>query len=159
MKRGPMIRQVHGPGTLDPAGHQLDRRPDAAHVERIVLNPGATVDPDSMILNLSNPNVEQAALDADSQLKSGRGRAREHQGAAAEQRPPGRVRCGHRQGHGYEQATPQGRGRSRLVKDGLDSELNLKLAKVTAAAAETLNEIQKKRYLVRQGFGRPADSR
>ena len=71
VKRGPMVRQVRGLGTLVPEEIRWIAARTQGRVDRIVLRPGAVVTPDSVILVLSNPSVEQAAVDAESQLKSG----------------------------------------------------------------------------------------
>jgi hypothetical protein len=55
VKRGPMVRQVHGPGTLVPVDIRWIAARTQGRVERIVLLPGAPVEPDSVILVLSNP--------------------------------------------------------------------------------------------------------
>ena len=59
VKRGPMVRQVHGPGTLLPVDIRWIAARTQGRVERIVLLPGAKVEPDSVILILSNPDVAQ----------------------------------------------------------------------------------------------------
>jgi HlyD family secretion protein len=64
VKRGPMLRQVRGSGTLVPEDIQWIPATTQGRVERIVLRPGAKVTPDSVILELSNPNLQQAVLDA-----------------------------------------------------------------------------------------------
>jgi HlyD family secretion protein len=64
VKRGPMLRQVRGSGTLVPENIQWIPATTQGRVERIVLRPGATVTPDSVILELSNPNLQQAVIDA-----------------------------------------------------------------------------------------------
>jgi HlyD family secretion protein len=70
VKRGPMLIQVHGTGTLVP---QLVRRipaPAEGRVEKIPAQPGVEVHPDTVIAELSNPQLEQLAIDADYQLKA-----------------------------------------------------------------------------------------
>ncbi len=64
VKRGPMLRQVRGSGTLVPEDIQWIPATTQGRVERILLRPGATVNPDSVILELSNPNLQQAVIDA-----------------------------------------------------------------------------------------------
>src|SRR5271155_1450414 len=70
VKRGPMVRQVHGPGTLVPVDIRWIAARTQGRVDKFVLLPGATVQPDSVIMVLSNPDVTQAALDTASALKS-----------------------------------------------------------------------------------------
>src|SRR5687768_15880562 len=70
VKRGPMLRQVRGVGSLVPEDIAWITARTSGRVDRIVLRPGATVKPDDVILVLGNPEVREAAVNADSQLKS-----------------------------------------------------------------------------------------
>jgi HlyD family secretion protein len=70
VKRGSIIRQVRGPGTLVPEDTRWLPATTDGRVERILLQPGAHVEADSVILVLSNPQVEQEALDARLALQS-----------------------------------------------------------------------------------------
>src|SRR5215475_14838215 len=72
VKRGSMLRQVHGIGTLVPIPEDVRLIPAETdvHVERILLLPGGPpVKPDSVIMELSNPQVEQEAMSAALDLK------------------------------------------------------------------------------------------
>lgn len=70
VRRGPMLREVRGIGTLIPVEiHWIPARTEA-QVDRIVLRPGAVVKPDSIILQLSNPTLQRDTLDAEYQLKA-----------------------------------------------------------------------------------------
>jgi HlyD family secretion protein len=64
VKRGPMVREVRGLGTLTPEDIRWIPATTAAKVETIVLRPGRTVKADSVILELSNPELEQQLQDA-----------------------------------------------------------------------------------------------
>jgi HlyD family secretion protein len=68
VKRGPMLREVKGPGTLVPEQIRLITADTAGRVERIPLRPGAPVEPGTILLELSNPDVMLQALDAERQL-------------------------------------------------------------------------------------------
>src|SRR5207302_7349599 len=68
VKRGQMLRQVRGLGTLVPEEIRWIAARTQGRVDKIILRPGAIVTPDSVILMLANPDVEQAAANADSQL-------------------------------------------------------------------------------------------
>ena len=140
-----MIRQVHGPGTLVPVDIRWIAARTQGRVERIVLLPGATVDPDSVIMVLSNPDVTQAAVDTASQLKAGEAELSnlrvtvqrdvlqsESEAATAKAQ--------------YEQARLQAEVDEQLFKDGLVAELELKKSKVNAEQADTLNSIAQKRF-------------
>jgi HlyD family secretion protein len=64
VKRGPMVRAVRGSGTLVPEDIRWINTQTSGRVERIVLRPGATVTPTTVILELSNPELEQQVMDA-----------------------------------------------------------------------------------------------
>jgi len=68
VKRGPMLREVKGPGTLVPEQIRLITADTAGRVERIPLRPGAPVEPGTILMELSNPDVMLQALDAERQL-------------------------------------------------------------------------------------------
>ncbi len=70
VKRGDMLRAVHGVGTLVPEDIQWIPALNTARVSKIILHPGAIVKPDSIILELSNPELERDTLDAEYQLKA-----------------------------------------------------------------------------------------
>ena len=70
VKRGSIVRQVRGLGTLVPEDTRWIPATTDGRVERILLRPGAEVRPDSVILELSNPQVEQDALNARLALQS-----------------------------------------------------------------------------------------
>jgi multidrug efflux pump subunit AcrA (membrane-fusion protein) len=72
VKRGPMLRQVRGLGSLIPSQESVRQIPaeTEATVVRIRILPGSQVKADSILLEMSNPQTEQAALDAQLQLKA-----------------------------------------------------------------------------------------
>jgi HlyD family secretion protein len=65
VKRGPMLRQVRGSGTLVPEDIRWINTQTQGRVERIILRPGAQVTPDSVILEMSNPDLENSVRDAE----------------------------------------------------------------------------------------------
>ncbi len=70
VKRGPMIRQVRGLGTLTPEDIRWVPALTQARVEKIVLRPGTSVKHDSVILELSNPQLDQQLQDAELKLQA-----------------------------------------------------------------------------------------
>jgi HlyD family secretion protein len=62
VKRGELLREVRGPGTLVPKEIRWIAAETAARVEHIVVRPGAMVEPDTVILELSNPEVDDQLL-------------------------------------------------------------------------------------------------
>jgi biotin carboxyl carrier protein len=70
VKRGSLVIQRRGLGTLVPLDIRWLPAETDATVERIVIWPGTKVKADSVILELSNPQVQQEFQDAELQLKS-----------------------------------------------------------------------------------------
>lgn len=70
VKRGEMLRQVGGPGTLVPEQIQYVAAETDGRVERILIQPGAEVTPDTILMELSNPELKQAAFDAEWAVKA-----------------------------------------------------------------------------------------
>ena len=145
VKRGPMVRQVHGPGTLVPVDIRWIAARTQGRVDRIVLLPGATVQPDSVIMILSNPDVTQAAVDTQGKLEAGEAEfanlkytvqasvlQSESDAAAAKAL--------------FETSRLTAQVDEQLFQDGLVSELELKLKKATANQSDVANSIAQKRY-------------
>ena len=63
--RGPLVREVKGSGTLVPEDIRWITSTTQGRVERIVLQPGSIVTPDSVILQLSNPDLQQQVTAAE----------------------------------------------------------------------------------------------
>jgi RND family efflux transporter MFP subunit len=74
VKRGPMIRQVRGLGTLVPREDAIRQIPaqTEATVVKILTLPGTVVKPDTILLELADPQATQQALDAELSLRSAR---------------------------------------------------------------------------------------
>lgn len=66
VKRGELLREVRGPGTLVPKEIRWIGADTSARVERIVVKPGAVVEADTVILELSNPELQDQLLAAQS---------------------------------------------------------------------------------------------
>jgi len=70
VKRGEMVREVHGNGTLVPQVTRQIPAPADGRVERILLQVGVEVGAGTVIVELSNPQMEQQAMDAEFQVKT-----------------------------------------------------------------------------------------
>ena len=72
VKQGPLLRQVRGPGSLVPREDKIRLIPaeTEATVVRIRVLPGAKVEPDTVVMDLVDPTVQQELLDAQLQLKA-----------------------------------------------------------------------------------------
>jgi HlyD family secretion protein len=70
VKRGEMVRDVRGNGTLVPEITRWVPAPADGRVEKVLLQAGVEVDSSTVIVELSNPQMEQQATDADFQVKA-----------------------------------------------------------------------------------------
>jgi HlyD family secretion protein len=70
VRRGTMVRQVRGPGTLVPEQIRYISAVTAGRVERVMALPGIEVDESTVLLEMSNPDVERQMLEAQRQLTS-----------------------------------------------------------------------------------------
>ena len=70
VKRGPMVRQVRGTGTLVPEDTRWIPASTAGRVERILLRSGADVMPDTVIVELGSPELEQSVVESRLQLEA-----------------------------------------------------------------------------------------
>lgn len=72
VRRGTMVRQVRGPGTLVPEQIRWVPAVTAGRVERKLIQPGARVETATVLLELSNPDVQLELLEAQRQLAAAR---------------------------------------------------------------------------------------
>jgi multidrug efflux pump subunit AcrA (membrane-fusion protein) len=72
VKQGPLLRQVRGPGSLVPREDRIRLIPaeTEATVVRIRVLPGAKVEPNTVLMDLVDPTLQQELLDAQLQLKA-----------------------------------------------------------------------------------------
>jgi len=149
VKRGALERQVRGPGSLVPeieGIRQISASTDA-RVERMLAQPGAPVLPDTVLLEMSNSELERDALDADWQLKAGQAdlantRVKLQKELLDQQAAAATVESD------YHQAQLQAETNEGLFKEGLVAAITLKLSQTRARELATRNEIEKKRLAV-----------
>lgn len=144
VKQGDMVREVRGLGTLVPEDISWIAARTQGRVERIILRPGAIVKADSVILILSNPAVEQAAADADSQLKAGEAELTNLKVQLDRSVLDAESTAASVQAE-YEQDKLRAQVNSELYKDGLLASLDNQLSQVTADEAATRNTIEQKK--------------
>ncbi len=68
VQRGPLVIEVRGPGTLVPERVRYISAVTAGRVERRLAEPGQEVKPETVLLELSNPDVQLEALESERQL-------------------------------------------------------------------------------------------
>jgi HlyD family secretion protein len=70
VRRGPMLREVRGLGTLIPEDTMLITARNEGRIERILIKPGTPVKADSVVMILSSPELETQLLSAEFALKA-----------------------------------------------------------------------------------------
>jgi HlyD family secretion protein len=144
VKRGPMVRQVRGLGTLVPEDIRWIPAQTDARVEEIVRRPGAVVEPNTVILELSNPELEQATQDVILQRKAGEAellntKARLESDLLNQRAAAATVYSD------YKQAQLDEETNAELAKDGLISNLVLRRSQVRAQELALRNGIEEER--------------
>ena len=69
VKRGEMLRQVRGNGTLVPEDLRVVSALTAGRIDRVLVRPGAMCEVNTVLLEMSNPDVQLQSLDAERQVK------------------------------------------------------------------------------------------
>ncbi len=131
VQRGPMLRQVRGPGTLVPVDIRWLSASQDGRVERIPSLPGVPVEPDTILLELSNPELEQGLSDAESQLQGANAdfedlRARLESDVLNQRSQAAAVDSQ------AQEAKLQAEANQQLAKDGLIPDLTLRLSRLRA---------------------------
>jgi len=129
VKRGAMLRDVHGLGTLVPEEIRWIPAQTDSRVDRKVLKPGAIVKADSIILELSDPQLQRDLLDAQYLLKGAEAdyanlKVQVNSQLMNQKSTEATVRSD------YEQAKIQHEVDEKLAKEGIGSDVTAKLSKV-----------------------------
>jgi HlyD family secretion protein len=145
VKRGSMLRQVRGPGTLVPEDIRYISAETDGHVEKLVRLPGGTpVQPDTILIEMSNPVLERDALDAESQLRAAEAELMNVKAQAAKDVMDQEAKAATVRSD-FHQAELQAATNEGLYKEGLIADLTVKLSRVKAEELETRNAIEEKR--------------
>jgi len=155
VKRGPMVRQVRGLATLVPVDEARRWVPASTQgrVEKIIMRPGVQVTPDTVVLELSDPNVQQALNDADQQLRASEAdfnslKARLDAETLNQRAQAAIVRAD------YQNAQTEREMNEGLAKDGLVSNLVMKQSVVRAESLKTRDAIETDRLKVSEASAR-----
>ena len=154
VKRGPMVRQVRGLGTLVPEEIRWIAARTQGRVDKIILRPGAVVEPGSLILELSNPDVVSNAANAESQLHAAEAQLANLRVQLESQLLQAEATAARAKSN-FETTKLRADVQQELFRDGLVSELDLKLAQATAADGATSHTIEQKRYVFAQESIKP----
>jgi HlyD family secretion protein len=129
VKRGPMLREVRGLGTLVPLDIHWIAALTTARVDKIVIRPGHLVEPNTVILEMSDPAVAQTLIDSQFQMKGAEADlANLRVQVNSELMNQKAIEAGVRSD--YEQAKLQHEVDVKLYNEGIDADVTQKLSKV-----------------------------
>jgi HlyD family secretion protein len=144
VKRGSMVRQVRGSGTLVPEEIRWIPATTQGRVERILLRPGAQVKPDTVVLELSNPELEQSVQEARLQYASAQAAFANRKAELESELLQQEAAVAGIEAQ-YRQAALQLEADTKLAKDGLVSDLNLKRSQSQEAELKNRLDIERRR--------------
>jgi HlyD family secretion protein len=147
VKQGPMLLQVRGLGTLVPEEILIIPARTDGRVDRRLVLPGDHVEVDTVIFDLSNPEQEQATLDADWQLKAAVAQYNSLKADLDKQLLDQKANAATVHSD-YVQAKLDAEKDAELARLGLGSELNVKVSQAKAEALTTRDQIEKQRLEV-----------
>ena len=149
VQRGPMVRQVRGTGTLVPEAIRWIPATTEGTVEQIVIQPGADVTPDTIVVELSNPELDQTALEAELNLKAAEARYSNRQVEVDSQLLTQRSQLSTVEAE-LTQATLQAEADAELAALGLVGSIALKQSESRARELETRYELEQERLRIAQ---------
>jgi HlyD family secretion protein len=147
VKRGLMVRQVRGLGTLVPEEIRWIPALTEARVERIVVHPGTTVAADTVILELSNPELELLAREAESELRAAEAEYTELRVRLESQRLDQEATAARVQAE-YQQAKMRHAADKELAEQGLIADINLQISRVAAEELAKRNDLEHERLAI-----------
>lgn len=147
VKRGDMRREVRGIGTLVPQLIRQIPAPADGRVEKITMQAGVEVSADTVLVELSNPQMEQQAIDADFQVKAAEAdeqnlRVRLESDTMTQQSAIATINSE------YSQAKIQLDTDEVLAKQGLVPELLLKISRVRVQDLANRLRVEKERLTI-----------
>ncbi len=144
VKRGPMVRQVRGLGTLVPEDMRWLPANTEGSVEKILIWPGTKVEPGDVILELTSPELEQSAHEAESKAKAAEAELATMRATLQRELldQESKTTAAH---SAYEQAKMERQTNDQLAKNGLVAELVYKTSKIKEEECQKGDEIEQKR--------------
>jgi len=144
VKRGPMVRQVRGLGTLVPEDIRWIPANTEGSVEKILIWPGTKVEPGDVIIELSSPELEQSAHDAELRAKGAEAELTTMRATLQRELldQESKTTAAH---SAYEQAKMERQTNDQLAKNGLVADLVYKTSKIKEEESQKSDEIEQKR--------------
>jgi HlyD family secretion protein len=149
VRRGPMIRDVRGLGTLVPEDTLLIPAQTDGRIDKILIKPGTPVRADSVILTMSNPELQTALMSAEFSLKAAQASYTDLRVTLEKQGLDLRSTAAQVSAD-YHSAQLKAERDDALVKEGLVAQVDAKISEVTAQELSTRNDIEEKRLSINQ---------
>jgi HlyD family secretion protein len=144
VERGTLLRQVRGHGTLVPEELRWVQAETTGRVEKIFVDPGQRVAADEVILELTNPEVERAAVDSENALRREEAELESLRITLISTELDQKARAAEVDADSIR-ASLQAEANRELSEKGLISEIQLRSAEAVAEALETRREIEGQR--------------
>lgn len=144
VKRGPMVRNTRGLGTLVPEEILFIPAQNEGRVDRVALRPGVPVNPDTVLLVLSNPELELQMTDLEWQVKAAEATLSDLRVRLGQQKLEQQSRTAQVQADQVK-AQLQYERDSQLFKSGLTPELTVRLSEASAKELTHRVEVERKR--------------
>ena len=143
VKRGEMVRQVRGNGTLVPEKIQFVQADVAGRIEEILVDPGQEVRTNTVLMILSNPDLVEAVFDAELGVKSAEAQRTQLEVSIATTKLNKQASLAKAKAD-YDIAEFEARANEDLYKDGLVSQLEAKRLRNRADDLKNRYEIEKR---------------
>ncbi len=143
VKRGPMVREVKGAGVLVPDEIRWIPALAAGRVERIVLHPGAQVKPGTVLIELSNPDLQQAVRNAELNWRSAEAQLADRKSTLATSRLSAQLAVNDAKSN-HELAVSELEANRSLREQGLVAENLVRQKQVTVEQAKNRLELLQK---------------
>jgi len=144
VKRGDMTREIRGAGRLVPEEIRWIPAGTDGQVERILLQPGASVRADTVILELSNPELEQSVFEAESEFKRSQSELDNLQVQLESQLIDQKSKAADMESE-YTEALLQAEAEQALAREGLVSSITARVSEARADSLATRRQLEKER--------------
>lgn len=149
VKRGEMLRQVRGMGRLVPETIIWITASTNGKVEKRLIQPGAQVTPDTVIFELSNPELQQQVMDAGLALRSAEA-AYTNRKVELEANLMNQKAQAATVDSEFSQAKLTAESNEQLNKSKIVSDLIMKQSRMRATELKTRSELEKKRIAINE---------
>jgi HlyD family secretion protein len=144
VREGELVVQVRGPGTLVPRDIRWIAAQTDGRVDRVVVRPGAAVEPDTVLVEMSNPDLQQQTEDARFALEAAKAEFTDTELRLRNQELDQRAALGAARAD-YESARLQAEAEKDLADEGIVSAIDARRSELRAEQLKLKLEIEEER--------------